>query len=232
MLSIHKICTRINKERCLILTLRNAEILFFFSPYSSLEMSLKMIECKLKWALTFLLLNPEEQHYGTEDVDDADDTRSNQVGLFLRMDEWSFEPNNLRAPAENHNMVWLKNTADNSPSYPENSLPFRCWFHYCWLFRWGQWDNQEHHPQSDLGLRCPELFPTPPPSYLRSPWKQISNKDSSITSREAKRDISATVEHCTYGMQWQSLSPSGLCWWTWWEPSMARESTAKGNAWR
>lgn len=30
----------------------------------------------------------------------------------------------------------------------------------------------------------------------------------------------------TYGKQWQSPSPSGCCWWTWWELSMAHGSTA------
>lgn len=32
---------------------------------------------------TFLLLYPKKQHCGTQDVDDADDSRSNQVGSFL-----------------------------------------------------------------------------------------------------------------------------------------------------
>lgn len=39
-----------------------------------------------------------------------------------------------------------------------------------------------------------------------------------------------TSEDCdTYDKRWQSLSLSGLCWWTWWGLNMARESTAKNN---
>lgn len=53
--------------------------------------------------------------------------------------------------------------------------------------------------------------------------RELSNNNSS-TCEKIDSDHTGAL---TYDRQWQSLSLSGPCWWTWWEPSMARESTAK-----
>lgn len=42
------------------------------------------------WIHTFLLLHTQDQDYGTEDVDDADDPWCNQVSLFLRTEQTAF----------------------------------------------------------------------------------------------------------------------------------------------
>lgn len=116
----------------------------------------------------------------------------------------------------------MSSDTKDSPSHPVKLGTCWFWLRSCCRWHQAQWDNQSRHLLSVPGLRCPELYPAPPPSYLRATqrWSVSgTNNNTHVKPFDHTRAL-------TYDKQWQSLSLSGLCWWTWWGLNMAHESTA------